>query len=205
MHDLSFSWYVAQFVGFIALFCGVGAFSQKSDLIFKKRMTLFCLIESVHFFLLTAYSASFGCFVNGLRSFASAKTRSKFVMCFFLVFLWTIGILSIVAFDLNLLSTLYKEQGIIGIVDVLFLKEPIRIFPLLGSTIGTIGLFLLEGIKLRWAILSCSFLWFIHNIGVVSIGPAIMEAIFIFINSMTIRKLYIQSKNAYQSCNSKSN
>ncbi len=186
-------WYVAQFVGFVALLCGFHAFAEKSDQKFKQKMTFFCCVEAVHFFLLCAYSASFGCLVNGLRSFASSRTRSRRVMIFFLLFLWGIGILSIAGFDLSLLHTAYETRGMTGIADILF-REKYRYLPLFGSTLGTVGLFCFSGITLRCMILVCSSLWLIHNVIAVSIGPSIMEVSFIVMNSITIRKLWLARK-----------
>ncbi len=194
MEALSLQWYIAQAIGFFALLLGVSAFLQKSDLAFKRGMTIFCLVEAIHFFLLTAYSASFGCFVNGTRSFASSKTRSKAVMTFFLVFLWSVGCLSIASFDMTLIQQTYAEGGTSGLVHLFFFDQPIKLFPLLGSTIGTIGLFLLSGIKLRIAVFICSFLWFVHNVAAISIGPSIMEAVFMMINARTIYGLWKKSK-----------
>ncbi len=194
MENLSFQMCIAQLVGFVALLCGVGAFLQKNDLAFKRRMTLFCMVEAIHFLLLSAYSASFGCFVNGMRSFASSKTRSKIVMVFFLIFLWSVGLLAVASFRLELIQELYCTEGWYGLLSFWILQHPVALLPLLGSTVGTVGLFLLSGINLRYAILTCSSLWFVHNITVVSIGPSIMEAVFILINVKTIYTLKCQAK-----------
>lgn len=191
--DQDLIWWVGQVIGFIALLLGRSAFAQKSDLQFKRKMTLFCLIEAIHFAFLTAWSASFGCLVNSCRSFASTRTRSKIVMFFFLALLWSIGVLAIVNFNSTLLVTTYHDQHLWGLLKLLF-KEPFRFLPLLGSTIGTIGLFLLTGLRLRYAVFTCSFLWFIHNVIVISIGPSIMEAVFMYTNYKTILSLKKEQK-----------
>lgn len=193
MPEQDIIWYVAQLVGFIALLFGLKTFAEKSDQKFKQKMTFFCCVESVHFFLLGAYSACFGCLLNGLRSFASARTRSRIVMFFFLFFLWTVGLLSIAGFDFSLLAGVYETRGITGVLDIL-LRQKYRFLPLMGSTLGTVGLFCCSGITLRCMILICSFLWLIHNIIAVSIGPSIMEMTFIVMNSITIRKLWLARK-----------
>ncbi len=110
-------------------------------------------------------------------------------MAAFLIFLWVIGFLTIIHFDLLGLQTAYNNNGMSGIASIIF-EEKYRYLPLIGSTIGTVGLFCYSGIKLRWMILVCSSLWLIHNLIAVSIGPSIMEVSFIVMNSIVIRKLY---------------
>ena len=188
MSGLDTTWCIAQLVGFVALFCGLGAFAEKSDLAFKRKMTLFCLVEAVHFLILGAYSACFGCLLNSLRSFAAARTRCPLVMSVFLVILWSVGLLSVTGFDVRRIASAWNE-GFAALAAV-FLQEKFRFLPLLGSTVGTVGLFLASGIRLRWMILLCSALWLVHNLIAVSIGPSIMEISFIVMNGITIRKLY---------------
>lgn len=181
-------WWLGQTVGILGLLLGINAFRQKLDIDFKKHMVVFCIVESCHFAIMSAWSACFGCLLNGCRAFASIKTRSKTVMWIFLLVLWSVGILSLVGFNINLIVQTYKSSGICEVVSIL-LKEPYRLFPILGSTIGTVGLFLLSGIRLRATVFICSFLWLIHNLIVVSIGPSIMELCFLYMNFRTIRKL----------------
>lgn len=192
---IDYLWIAAQAIGFVALFCGISAFTQKSDQAFKMRMTFFCFVEALHFLLLGAYSASFGCVVNGCRSFAAVHTRSVYAMLFFLAVLWSLGLFSLVGFDWFVLKMSWDFGGAAGVFKAVF-AEPFRILPILGSTVGTVGLFLLSGVRLRLAVLACSALWLIHNVIAVSIGPSLMEMIFIVLNCVTISKLLrAQNKN----------
>lgn len=193
MMDHSLLWVIAQIIGGIALLFGINAFTQKNDKTFKSKMGIFCLIESVHFFLLDAFSACLGCVVNSLRSYVSVRTKSKYVMFIFLFVLWMFGLFSIIRFDFEYLNNAYNMFGFSGILNI-YSNNLIRFLPLIGSSIGTVGLFLLNDIKLRFSILICSFLWLIHNIAVVSIGPTIMEITFIIVNISTINKLLKSKK-----------
>ena len=195
MPDPDTTWIVAQLLGFVALLCGLGAFAQKSDLDFKRKMTFFCCVEAVHFLLLGAASACLGCLLNGLRSFASARTRSPRVMLMFLAALWILGILSIAGFDLPRLWAAWKSPEA-GSLSAILLAEPFRYLPLIGSSLGTVGLFLMSGVRLRFAILICSSLWLTHNLIAVSIGPSIMEVTFIIMNLNTIRRLLRDRRRA---------
>lgn len=193
--NIDYLWIAAQAVGFVALFCGISAFTQKSDQAFKMRMTFFCFVEALHFLLLGAYSASFGCVVNACRSFAAVHTRSVWAMIFFLALLWSLGLFSLVGFDWFVLKMSWDFGGFGGVLKTVF-AEPFRILPILGSTVGTVGLFLLSGVRLRLAVLACSALWLIHNVIAVSIGPSLMEIIFIVLNAVTISKLLRAHKRA---------
>ena len=99
-------WWIGQSVGFLGLLLGLNAFRQKSDLSFKRHMTVFCIVESVHFAIMSAWSAGFGCLINGCRAFASTRTRSKTVMVFFLLVLWSVGLVSLVGFNLPVVATI---------------------------------------------------------------------------------------------------
>ena len=187
-------WWIGQSVGFLGLLLGLNAFRQKSDLSFKRHMTVFCIVESVHFAIMSAWSAGFGCLINGCRAFASTRTRSKTVMVFFLLVLWSVGLVSLVGFNLPVVAESFRTGDF-----SCYFKEPFRFLPLIGSTIGTIGLFILSGINLRMSVFLCSSLWLIHNIFVVSIGPSIMEVSFLIMNYRTIRKLIRDKRNGEKS------
>ncbi|MDD1795496.1 YgjV family protein [Enterovibrio sp. ZSDZ42] len=161
-----------QLVGGVACLVGISAFWQKDDLRFRYQMMAFCFVMSLHFALMGAAVAATGVAINGVRSFASAKTRSRVVMWFFIALMWAMTISNI--------SHIFELMAVVG------------------STVATWALFTLNGIVLRSLILFNSSCWLAHNLWLGSIGGTIVESAFIITNILTIYRLY-SSQQATQS------
>ncbi|WP_428773323.1 YgjV family protein [Vibrio sp.] len=161
--------WLAQLVGGAAFLIGVIAFWQKDDLNFRYQMVAFCLVMSVHFVLMGATVAAIGVAINGIRSFASIKLRSKAVMWFFLALMW--------------LMTLPNVSHIL------------ELFTVVGSSVATWALFCKQGITLRALILFNSVCWVSHNIWLGSIGGSLVEASFIVTNLVTIYRIHRNSSD----------
>ncbi|OEE76471.1 hypothetical protein A1OQ_22420, partial [Enterovibrio norvegicus FF-162] len=116
--------------------------------------------------------AATGVAINGVRSFASAKTRSRIVMWFFIALMWAMTVSNI--------SHFFELMAVVG------------------STVATWALFTLNGIVLRSLILFNSSCWLAHNLWLGSIGGTIVESAFIITNILTIYRLY-SSQQATQS------
>ncbi|WP_394211874.1 YgjV family protein [Enterovibrio calviensis] len=153
-----------QWVGGVACLVGISAFWQKDDLRFRYQMMAFCFVMSLHFALMGAVVAATGVAINGLRSFASAKTRSRIVMLFFIALMW--------AMTLSNIAHFYELMAVVG------------------STVATWALFTQSGIVLRSLILFNSSCWLAHNLWLGSIGGTIVESAFIITNILTIYRLY---------------
>jgi hypothetical protein len=61
--------------------------------------------------------------------------------------------------------------------------------PLGASCIGTLALFLMEGVRMRVAMLCGTGLWIVNNIIVGSVGGTALELVIAVVNIVTIRRM----------------
>jgi hypothetical protein len=160
---------LAQSVGLLAFFIGISAFVQHHDRRLKVFLALYCAVIGLHFFLLGATTAAFSAWMSGIRSFISTRTRHWLVMLFFLLIVWIIGIPKIV--------------------------EPIQWLTIVGTTVGTWALFREQGVKMRLMMWTGTVCWVTHNVVIGSIGGAMIEGTFLFVNGHTIYRLWRQYKD----------
>lgn len=153
----------AQCVGYIAFVLGVGSFLQTDDRRFKLFMAGECLAYVVHFALLGNPTAVASSTMSLLRSLIALRTRSVYVA------------LAIVAINLALGASLAKQAS-----DWL---------PLAASCLGTLALFLLQGIPMRLVMLVGTFLWIGNNILAGSIGGTALELVIAVVNLTTIIRM----------------
>ena len=161
---LSNAFSFAQIVGYLAFVLGVGSFLQKSDRYFKWWMTGECLAYAVHFAMLGNPTAVASTLVSASRSVLSLYTRS-------LKLAWTI-----VAINIGL--------------GYLFIKQPADALPLIASSIATLALFRLQGIRMRLVLLLGTLLWLVNNLIAGSIGGSALEAVAASVNLYTIVRMY---------------
>lgn len=157
---------LAQSVGLIAFAVGISAFIQKNDQRLRTLLTLYCVVIGCHFFLLSAPTAAYAAWLSGLRSFVSTRTRHVAVMAFFLLIVWVLGIPNI--------------------------TQPIQWLTIIGTTLGTWALYREQGIRMRLLMLMGTVCWVTHNFVIGSIGGAMIEGSFLFVNSHTIFRLWLQ-------------
>jgi len=155
----------AQCVGYIAFVIGVSAFLQRSDRKLKALNATQSLVYSVHFILLGNIPASACSLLSGFRSFASLKTRSP--------------LLAAVIIALNVAF---------GLV---FAKSGVGWLPVLGSCLGTLGFFLMRGVRMRLVLLAGTFLWLANNILSGSIGGTALEATIATVNIVTMTRIFL--------------
>jgi hypothetical protein len=155
----------AQCVGYVAFVVGVSAFLQKSDRKLKALNATQSLVYSVHFILLGNFPASACSLLSGFRSFASLKTRSP--------------LLAAVIIALNVAF---------GLV---FAKNGVGWLPVLGACLGTIGFFLMRGVRMRLVLLAGTFLWLANNILSGSIGGTALEATIATVNIVTMTRIFL--------------
>ncbi len=154
---------VAQGVGLFAFLIGATAFLQKDGRKFRLHLMVFQVVLCSHFILMGAMVAAISCGVSALRSYASTKTKSLWVMSAFIVLLWLMGIPQ--------LSQYYE------------------LLTLFGASVATYGLFRTQGIAMRLLVLFNSFCWLTNNLLLGSIGGSLMEATFILVNGYTIARM----------------
>jgi hypothetical protein len=153
----------AQCVGYAAFVLGVASFMQKDDRRFKLFMAAECFAYIVHFALLGKPTAVASSTMSLLRSVLALYTRSAWVACF------------VIAANLAL--------------GITFATRASDWLPLGASCIGTLALFLMEGIRMRVAMLCGTGLWIANNIVAGSVGGTALEVVIAVVNLMTIRRM----------------
>lgn len=155
--------FITQLIGGVAFLIGVSAFWQKDDLRFRYQMSAFCFVMALHFILLGATAAAIGTAINGVRSYVSIKSQSKYVMVAFIILL--------IGLTLPNVDRWYELP------------------PIIGSVLATWALFSVKGAQLRTLILCNSLCWLLHNVLAGSLGGSLVEATFVVTNSLTIYRL----------------
>jgi hypothetical protein len=158
----------AQCVGYVAFVLGVTAFLQKDDRRFKQYMAAECLAYIVHFALLGNPTAVASSTMSLLRSVLALRTRSPWVA------------LVIVAANIGLGLHLATSAA--------------AWLPLAASCIGTLALFLLQGVPMRLAMLCGTFLWVANNLMSGSVGGSALEIVIAIVNIRTIRLMVREQK-----------
>ncbi|PSW22042.1 hypothetical protein C9I98_01910 [Photobacterium sanctipauli] len=158
----------AQSIGIVAFLIGATAFLHQDGNKFRLHLTFFQIVLCSHFILMGAITAAIGCGISALRSYASTKTQSGYVMGLFIALLW-----------------------IMGLPNLQYSYELLTIF---GASVATYGLFKTDGLTLRFLILFNSFCWLTNNLLLGSIGGTMMEATFIVVNLYTITNLIKQAR-----------
>lgn len=150
----------AQCVGYVAFVLGVASFLQKDDRRFKQFMAAECFAYIVHFALLGNPTAVASSTMSLLRSVLALRTRALWVA------------LTIVAINIGL--GLYLATSAAAWL------------PLAASCIGTLALFLLQGVPMRLAMLCGTFLWIGNNLVSGSVGGSALEIVIAMVNTRTI-------------------
>jgi hypothetical protein len=153
----------AQWVGYAAFVLGVSSFMQKDDRRFKGFMAAECLAYIVHFALLGRPTAVASSTMSLLRSVLALYTRSRWVA------------FCVIAANLALGLSLATR--------------PSDWLPLGASCIGTLALFLMEGVRMRAMMLCGTGLWIVNNVIAGSIGGTALELVIAAVNILTIRRM----------------
>ncbi|QNB01333.1 YgjV family protein [Massilia sp. Se16.2.3] len=153
----------AQYVGYVAFVLGVASFMQKDDRRFKLFMAAECLAYIIHFTLLGRPTAVASSTMSLLRSVLALYTRSRWIAFIVIVANLALGMA---------LATRAADW-----------------LPLAASCIGTLALFLLEGIRMRLAMLCGTALWIVNNVLAGSVGGTALELVIAVVNLVTIRRM----------------
>lgn len=153
----------AQLVGYLAFVLGVGCFLQTDDRRFKWFMTGECIAYVLHFALLGNPTAVASSALSTLRSVLSMHTRSAWVAA------------GVVAANLGF--------------GLAIASKPSDWLPLGASCLGTLALFLLQGIPMRLLMLCGTALWIANNMVAGSIGGTALEIVVAAVNLSTILRL----------------
>lgn len=160
----------AQLFGYLAFVLGVASFLQKNDRRFKAFMAAECVAYVVHFLLLGIPTAAASAGVSVARSLLSLVTRSVWVAA------------TVVAVNLALGYSLATQWW--------------NWLPLVASCIGTLALFLLQGIRMRVLMLLGTLLWTLNNVLAGSIGGTALELVILATNGYTITRMHRAARQA---------
>lgn len=154
---------IAQGLGFLALGVGVYAFLQISEIKLARFMGLQGAILCIHFILLGHFSGALAAGFSGLRTYLSIFGKAKPLAPLFMVLYVVFGYLSFETWP-----------------DAL---------PQISGICATAAFFYMSGYAKRVTLLGCTVMWLIHNIAAASIGPAIMEFLFLIANCRTLFRM----------------
>jgi hypothetical protein len=153
----------AQCVGYVAFAVGVAAFLQRDDRRLKLLNATQCLVYALHFALLGNFPATASSMVSGVRSALALRTRSPLV--------------ALVIF-------------IVGVaVGAAFVQSSVGWLPVVASSLATIAVFFLDGVRLRLVLLTSTLLWLGNNLLCGSIGGSLLEATVAMVNGATILRM----------------
>lgn len=159
--SMTIDWFSpAQCAGYVAFVLGVSSFLQRDDRRFKQFMAAECFAYIVHFALLGNPTAVASSTMSLLRSVLALRTRSPWV--------------ALVIVAANIALGLYLATS------------PSAWLPLAASCIGTLALFLLQGVAMRLVMLCGTFLWVANNLVSGSIGGSALEIVIACVNMRTI-------------------
>lgn len=153
----------AQILGYAAFVLGVTAFLQKDDRRLKILIAAESLTYTAHFWLLENIPASVSAFITSGRTLLSLKTRSRLVMVLIICINISFG-----------LAVARTGAGWL---------------PIMASSLGTLAVFMLQGIPMRLVLLCCTLLWLANNIISRSIGGTLLEATIAVANTSTLVRI----------------
>lgn len=164
MQGVAWDWFSpAQGFGYAAFVLGVGSFLQTDDRRFKHWMVGECLAYVVHFALLGNPTAVASSLISTVRSVLSLRTRSAWVA----------------------VAVLLANVGF----GVVVAQRASDWLPLLASCLGTLALFLLQGIPMRLVMLCGTGCWIANNLLVGSIGGTALEVVVAIVNIGTMLRM----------------
>jgi hypothetical protein len=153
----------AQCVGYVAFAVGVCAFLQRDDRRLKLLNATQCLVYALHFVLLGNLPATASSMVSGVRSALALRTRSPYVA----LAIFVVGVA----------------------VGAVFVQNSVGWLPVVASSLATIAVFFLDGVRLRLVLLSSTLLWLGNNLLCGSIGGSLLEATVAVVNGATILRM----------------
>lgn len=155
---------LAQWLGLLSFVLGVIVFYQKNDRNLKVLMLVFNLNHMLHFFLMGSMVSAMSALLSAVRSATAIRTSSKAVAALFI--------------------------GLCIANGVWFAQSIYDLLPIIATIIGTVSIFLLQGITMRIGFLCGSILWLANNLIIGSIGGVMLESTLALVNIMTIYRLH---------------
>lgn len=153
----------AQLVGYVAFVLGITAFLQRSDRRLKLLNAAQSLAYAAHFLLLGNLAAAASAVISSTRSLLATRWRSVWLAVFFVVLNVGVGAWVVTAWTGWL--------------------------PVTASSLSTIAIFLMQGVRMRMTILVATLLWLVNNILSGSIGGTTLETFIAIANISTIVRM----------------
>ena len=159
MHPLS----PAQVVGYVALVLGVTGFLQRDDRRLKLFVACECFVYVVHFTLLGRPPAASSALVSGARTLLSVRFRSAWLAA------------ASVALNVGLALALTTRGA--------------GWLPVVGSCLGAVAVFTMQGIPMRLVLLASTSLWLVNDLLSRSIGGTVLESLIAAASISTIVRM----------------
>jgi inner membrane protein len=153
----------AQVVGYVALVLGVTGFLQRDDRRLKLFVACECFVYVVHFTLLGRPPAASSAAVSGVRTLLAVRFRSA----------WLAAASIVVNVALAVALSTHGAGWL----------------PVVGSCLGAVALFTMEGIPMRLVLLASTSMWLANNILSRSVGGTVLESLIAAASSSTIIRL----------------
>tara|TARA_B100002052_G_C15876201_1_gene597116 strand:+ start:50 stop:577 length:528 start_codon:yes stop_codon:yes gene_type:complete len=162
--DASWAWITGQACGLIALGLCILGFASKRDERLFLRLLVANIAFTLQFILLGSWVAAAITALIVLRIELVRRYKGSW---------WAMSamLVATVAVALPGLAT-WRE-----------------VWPLAAGLIGTLAMFLLEGIAMRWLLAAAAFCWVVTNLMVGSIGGTAAELLILVTNLITIGRL----------------
>lgn len=164
MEDLSLRLIAGQAVSLVALALCVVAFASKRD----DRLLVILIFANVafalHFVLFESWVAAGITALIVLRIILVRRYKGSWLMA-----------------SLLLAASLAMAM--------LTWQRPLDILPLIAAVLGTIGMFILQGIPMRLLLAGAALAWTLNNLLIGSIGGTLAEALILITNLVTIARL----------------
>jgi hypothetical protein len=120
-----------------------------------------------------------------------------FALQFALFGSWTAAVLSLLVIGRIVLARRYPGNWWVMLAvlavnlaaAVLTWRSPVDFFAIAAATFGTVGMFMLRGIPMRFVLAAAAICWMLNNIVIGSVGGTLAEAMVVITNFVTIYRL----------------
>lgn len=169
--NFSVLWWAGQLFGAAAVFFSFGALLYKSDKIHMKGTYIGAALDSIHWFLLFAYTGGVIAILIAIRVYVSSKINNK-------------------SNDIKNKWTLFWIITFIVITGITW-ENVFSLLPLLSTIIATISYIYFSEIPLRVMLIICNIPWAIYSVhvdSIIGIVNAFVASLFLLIAAINIRK-----------------
>lgn len=164
MTDVDPQWLAGQLLGLVALALCLVAFSSKRD----DRLLVILIAANV------AFALHFVCFERWVAAGLTALIVLRIVLVRRYKGRWPVMLAMLAA---SLVTAVLTWQG------------PQDWLALTAAVLGTVGMFMLHGISMRWVLAAAAGAWTLNNLVIGSIGGTLAEALIMVTNLVTIARL----------------